>query len=156
MDGYEDFRALKRVLAENVNRLMTHHWGAVNKSRLARDAAERDPVTGQVLAKAGQGTHDRLLDESKDVGIAVVRRIARAFHLQAWQLLVPNLDPEHPPTCRALSPLAADLAASFDRIEDEAIRRSLHATIDQLARKNPAASQAAPSPEPTPSRHRTT
>jgi hypothetical protein len=149
VDSYDDFETLKSTVAANVDKLMTHHWGRVNKTKLAREASELDPLTGEVKAKAGQGTYDRLKDPSKDVGVKVLHRIARAFGLEAWHLMVPDLDPAKPPTCRALSPLAADLAVCFDRIEDDELRRSLHATIDQLAQKNPAGDQGATSPAPT-------
>jgi hypothetical protein len=154
MDGYEGLGSLKRVLAENVNRLMVFHWGKVNKSRLRRAAAELDPATGGVLKEAGQGTYDRLLDETKDVGIDVLRRIAGAFGLEVWHLLVPALDPAKPPVCKAMSPLAADLARCFDRIEDESLRRTLHATIDQLSRKAPALEEPSALPTPAPSSDR--
>jgi hypothetical protein len=150
MDGYDDLAELKRVLAANVITLMKHHWGGVNKSRLRTAAGETDPATGQLLRKAGMGTFDRLMEETRDVGIDVLRRIGRAFGLEVWQLLIPDLDPTKPPECRGMSPLAADLARCFDRIEDETLRRTLHATIDQLARKveAPEAPSAAPKQEP--------
>jgi hypothetical protein len=154
VDSYDDFRTLKKTIAANVDALMRHHWGHVNKSKLARAAAERDPLTGNVLAKAGQGTYDRLQDEDRDVGISVLRRVAGAFGMQAWMLMVPDLDPAKPPNCVAMTPLAADCARSLDQIEDEDLRRKLHAMIDQLARRNHPDELVAPSLPPKAEPHR--
>ena len=150
--SYDDLGKLKRVLAANVTTLMHHYWGGVNKSRLRTAAAETDPITGQILRLAGMGTYDRLVDDTLDVGIDVLRRVAHAFGLEVWQLLIPELNPEKPPNCRPMSQLAADLARSFDAIDDETLRRSLHATIDQLSRKVVAPTE--PSAAPTPAPHR--
>jgi hypothetical protein len=154
VDSYDDFQTLKNTVSANVDRLMKHAWGSVNKSKLARVAAVVDPLTGDVLEKAGQGTYDRLKKPDADVGLSLLRRIAAAFGLQPWQLMIPELDPEHPPNCLPMSPLAASAAQALDQIEDEELRRKLHAMIEQLALKNPAAAPTEPSPAPKPEPHR--
>jgi hypothetical protein len=75
----------KQVLWANVSALMRHHWGAENLSRLSREA-------GIALASC-----TRIKEQQTSIGIEVVGRIADAFHLQPWHMLVPGLDPANPP-----------------------------------------------------------
>lgn len=75
----------KRILWANVLRLMTHHWGGENLTRLARDA------------RVGPGTCTRIKEQKTSVGIDILQKVAAAFDLQAWHLLTPDLDPANPP-----------------------------------------------------------
>lgn len=50
------------------------------------------------VAKVGRGTVQRALDPTAPVlGIDILQRIAEPYKLEAWQLLVPGLDPTNPP-----------------------------------------------------------
>lgn len=82
----------REVLAANVNRLM---------------AASKDLTTVKRLhARSGvsTGTIDRLRRSEAATGIDNIGAIAAAFDLQAWQLLVPDLQPTNPPILVAESP----------------------------------------------------
>jgi hypothetical protein len=78
-------RCLKKVLWENVSALMRRRYGTENLNQLARDAG------------FGPATSQRIKDGQTSVGLEVVQQAAEAFGLQGWQLLYPDLDPEHPP-----------------------------------------------------------
>lgn len=75
----------KQILWENVTNLMLHHWGKVNLSELSRKAS------------IGLATCDRIKKQETSVGTDVLEKIADVFHLQAWHLLTPHLDPRNPP-----------------------------------------------------------
>jgi len=75
----------RQVLWANVHALMNHHWKGENLSRLSRDA------------RIGPGTCTRMKEQRTSVGIEIVGAVGRVFGLEAWQLLVPGLDPKSPP-----------------------------------------------------------
>ena len=76
----------RQVLWANVSALMRQHWQAENLNRLAREA------------KVGPATAQRIKGQQTAVGIDVIQKVAACFQLEAWQLLVPGLDPTSPPT----------------------------------------------------------
>jgi hypothetical protein len=92
---------LKRVLWDNLVALMCKHWGGENLTRLAREA------------ECGPGTASRIKAQETSVGIDVLTKLAGPFDLQPWQLLVPGLDPEHPPT---LKPVTDEERQLFERL----------------------------------------
>jgi transcriptional regulator with XRE-family HTH domain len=51
-----------------------------------------------------QSTVNRIVNGSMDPTASMLEAIARKFGLAAWQLLVPNLDPEDPPALRTTTP----------------------------------------------------
>jgi hypothetical protein len=75
----------KQVLWANVHKLMEHRWGQENINRLSRDA------------KIGPGSASRIKEQKTSVGIDVVAKIAKAFDVEPWHLLLPNLDPSNLP-----------------------------------------------------------
>jgi hypothetical protein len=75
----------KQILWENVSSLMLHHFGKENLSELSRKA------------KVGLATCDRIKKQETSVGTDTLEKIAEVFHLQAWHLLTPRLDPTNPP-----------------------------------------------------------
>ena len=98
---------LKRVLWENVSALMRKHYGGENLTRLARET------------KCGPGTATRIKERETSVGIDVLTKIASAFQLQPWQLLVPGFDANHPPT---LKPVTEEERALYARLLADAQR----------------------------------
>jgi len=58
-------------------------------------------------------TIQRIQAQQTSIGLAVLDRIAEAFDLAAWQLLVPGLDPDNPP---ALQPVSAKERILYERI----------------------------------------
>lgn len=82
---------IESVLWANVLALMTHHYGKEHLSNLAKKA------------KIGLATIGRIKKQETSVGVEVIDKIARAYDLQAWQLLTPGFDPANPPVLRPLS-----------------------------------------------------
>jgi SOS-response transcriptional repressor LexA len=74
----------KKVLAENVKACMRFHWGKENKTELGKSLA--------------QGGAQRITGGKTNVGVDLIAQCAAVFKLQPWQLLIPRLDPAHPPT----------------------------------------------------------
>jgi len=73
-------KTVDQVLAENLNRLITSPGSA-----LASNAAV------EKKSGVGQATVDRARKSQPGLSIAKVEAIARAFGLDAWQLLAPDL-----------------------------------------------------------------
>ena len=74
--------------------------------QLLLELAKRGTISGpaspyEIEAKTGVGksTVYRILDAAGDnrTRIVVLEKLAHAYGLQAWQLLIPQLDPLHPP-----------------------------------------------------------
>lgn len=59
-----------------------------------------------------------MLKGNTSARIDAVAQVARVFGLQAWQLLVPNLDPDHPPVLEMDTRNAELLAAELDGIAE--------------------------------------
>jgi hypothetical protein len=89
------------TLWSNVQALMLHHWGEVNLNQLARSC------------KIGPATAARIKEQKTSVGLNVLGRIADHFGLDAWQLLVPGLDPKHPHALQPVSPAERALYAKI-------------------------------------------
>jgi hypothetical protein len=73
-------------------------------------------ITRLKNAGIGQGTAQAVLDASRELRIETITRLAEGLHVQPWQLLVPNLDPERLPT---LEP--ASFRWPFRRIDPDVI-----------------------------------
>lgn len=78
----------KRILWENIQSIMDHHYHESNLWRLCHEC------------KIGPGTGTRIKKMETSVGLDVIEKIASRFNLQPWHLLVPNLDPSNPPIIR--------------------------------------------------------
>ena len=119
--------------------------------------------TYRLITAAGggsNGTLDRIKRQDGNTGINQLDMLAETFRVDAWQLLVPDLDPANPPRLVDASPLAADLAKMFDAIVDEDQRRKAYSMCVQLmqfARQSaaaPAPIELVQSPTLAPSRGR--
>ena len=91
----------RQVLWTNVSALMRHHWSVENLNRLAREA------------NIGPATAQRIKQQQTAVGIDVLQRVAACFGIEAWQLLVPGMDPTSPPT---LLPMTAAERGLYERL----------------------------------------
>lgn len=109
----------KTLLWTSVQGLMRARYGGENLNRLARDA------------KIGPASASRLKAQETSVGLDVVDKIASAFGVESWQLLVPGFDPVALPDLNGASPMAKDIAAMLDAITDEAHRRRAYALVVQ-------------------------
>lgn len=79
-------KSSRRILAENLNALMSAHpeIGTEKALRL------RSGLGGGTIDGARRGTSATTVDS--------LDKLARAFGLEAYQLLIPDLDPRNPPT----------------------------------------------------------
>lgn len=67
-------------------------------------------------AGVGQATIGRILsDEGEDSGIETVAKLAKAFGLEAWQILVAGMDPSNPPV---LQPVSKEEQELYRRLKD--------------------------------------
>lgn len=89
------------VVAENINRLISGHTELGSTKRLAR------------ATHLGVGTIDRIRKAQVACGVDTLEIIASKFGLSAWQLLVPEFDPKHPPVLLGYSPREVEL---FERV----------------------------------------
>lgn len=65
--------------------------------------------------------------------VRTVEQVAGAAGLEAWQLLVPNLNPAAPPELRQrFSPYANELAASLDKITDRVMLEAAYAMCARI------------------------
>lgn len=81
---------LKRVLWENVAALMHAKYGGENINKLSREAG------------VGPASIQRIKEAETSVGLDVVAKVAKALHVDPWQLLFPKLhDSSFVSLCRA-------------------------------------------------------
>lgn len=59
--------------------------------------------TAELGHKVGKSTIQRMVNEPTPLGLQAVDVLARVYGLDAWQLLVPDLDPGRPPVLRSVS-----------------------------------------------------
>lgn len=95
----------RQVLWRNVSALMRVRWGGENLNELAR------------RANIGPATAKRMKDCQTSVGLEVVDKVAGAFDVATWQLLVPGMTPENMPTLLAMTKEEREFYA---RIQDAA------------------------------------
>lgn len=74
-----------KIVSINVKTLMAKRWGKQNISQLGKAEG------------LSNGTAQRLVEGETSYGVEKVQAAAKAFDLEAWQLLVPGLDPDRPP-----------------------------------------------------------
>jgi DNA-binding XRE family transcriptional regulator len=84
----ESMSKMRDVVADNIVRLMDAHPEMGTQNALAR------------ASKVPQRTIGRIVNKEVTPSIDVLFELAKAFDLQAWQLLVPDLDPKSAPVLR--------------------------------------------------------
>lgn len=98
------------ILAQNLTALMAGKIDKESQSALKRRSG------------VAQATIGRILRKEVNYRIETVAALARAFNLEPWQLLVPDLDPGNLPVLRAAS------------AEEKALYARLRATVDDLSK----------------------
>lgn len=76
---------LKTIIRDNVRKLLG----------LAQEASGVSEVMRLGFAN---GTAQRILDDTTQVGVDQLERLAAGLRVEPWQLCVPNLQPDHLPT----------------------------------------------------------
>ena len=87
----------RSALWHSVSALMLKRWGAVHLSRLAKEA------------DIGLATCSRMKAQETSIGLEVVDKIATAFGVDPWELLVPGFNPDNRPTLQPLTQAEIDL-----------------------------------------------
>lgn len=78
---------IKDVLSRNLKALMDYH-AIKSQGELGR------------LSKIDQTTIGRMLNKKNAAQIDKIQAVAKVFDLDAWQMMVPNLDPSNPPVAQ--------------------------------------------------------
>ncbi len=110
-DCGHDLFVPKTIIANNLRRLM-----------------EANPKLGTIkkIVEAGGGTNGtvgRMVKGSTSCGVDALAQVSAVFGMEAWQLLVPDLDPEHPPMLEMDSRRVDLLAAELDNIAERVKNR---------------------------------
>lgn len=116
--GVSEPTDLKPILWANLEALMDARWGKENLTKLAKESG------------VGGATISRIKQQNTSCGIDVVAAMANTLGVEPWQLLVRDMNPASLPRLdkRPLSPQAADLAQSLDRISDPGRLQRAYAT----------------------------
>lgn len=95
---------LSAVLQQNVLALMGSKLGPTTQMELQRKA------------KVGQATVGRILNQEggENAKIETIAKIAKAYGLEGWQLLVAGMDPHNPPV---IQPVSQAERALYDRLK---------------------------------------
>jgi hypothetical protein len=122
-------------------------WDALRRNLTALIDAARDGSrpgpTGvlqlEAVTKVGKSTLYRILDprEKNPTQLDTLERIARAYGLQPWQLLIPRLDPLDPPALIGAQRMAM-LRSVFGQLQSGA-------TADESHELSPVGTQRLPS-----------
>lgn len=110
--------ALRKVISTNLRALMAA------TPELATEKALR------AVTKLGGGSIDGARQGNRNTGIDTIDLIARAFGLQAWQLLVPDLDPANIPALRSRN----SEMALYRELEKK-IQSAVHESVSDYAAK---------------------
>jgi transcriptional regulator with XRE-family HTH domain len=114
-------RPIKQVVAANLTALLEYH--EQSPEEVAKRAVYR---SGR---KAGNKVGARTLRNAMNADVAdspsleLVAAIAKAFGLQAWQLLFPKFSPRNPPVL-ALTPEEEELTRKFEQLTAELAARA--------------------------------
>jgi transcriptional regulator with XRE-family HTH domain len=99
----------RAVLARNLRNLMATKAGPRSQTALRKKSG------------VAQATIGRILKQETEAGVETVDRLAKAFGLEGWQMMVPGMDPTNPPVLMAATPAEKAL---YDR---------LRATVEDIA-----------------------
>lgn len=87
--------ATRDLLGENLSRLMAHEGAHRRGLNSNEKLAKRIKVSSNTVGRIRRGENAVTLD--------VLERLAAAFELDPWQLLVAQIDPSNPPALRAMT-----------------------------------------------------
>lgn len=99
--------SLTRLFRDNLKRLMAAHPDLSSQSALAR------------ACKVGQSSIGRIVNDAQSPTLDMVARIAEAFDLEPWQMLIDGLDPRNPPITKAIDERQQHLFARFRQAAEE-------------------------------------
>jgi hypothetical protein len=129
---------IRKVVADNVAKVSEHRHGKVNKTRLGADT------------NINLGGAQRVLSGDVGVGIDLLEKIADAYGLEVWQLLVPNFDPQKPPQLSgrpAIQNILEQQLLDFYRHMPDERKEDLIALANRWADDDPEPSNVNPYPK---------
>ncbi len=80
------------VLAQNLRSLMASHADLASQSALHKKSRVAQATIGRILRDGGENAR-----------IETVEKLARAFGLEGWQMLVPGMEPTNPPVLQPVT-----------------------------------------------------
>lgn len=93
---------VRNVLRQNLKACIAHNSGPSSQTSLRKKSMVAQATVGRVLSDLGENTR-----------IETVAKLAKAYGLEAWQLLVPGMDPSNPPVLRSASKTEQEM---YDRL----------------------------------------
>lgn len=94
----------RAVLQQNLKSLMGTKGGPTSQGELFRKSGVAQATIGRILADGGENAR-----------IETVSKIAKAYGLEGWQLMIPGMDPANPPV---LQPVSKEERELWDRLKD--------------------------------------
>lgn len=88
----------RMVLRTNLQALMDLKGGPNSQGELHRKSGVAQATIGRILSKGGNNARIETID-----------KLAKAYGLEGWQLLVAGMDPSNPPVLQAVSKEERDL-----------------------------------------------
>lgn len=96
----------RQILATSLKALLRSGLGPANQSELKRKSGVAQSTIGRILQCETAAT------------IETLEQIAGVYGLQAWQLLVPDMEPSNPPVLAVASPKEREL---YQRLKDAVV-----------------------------------
>lgn len=93
----------RAVLRQNIKALMGTKDGPKTQASLAKASGVAQATIGRILKERGENARMETVD-----------KLAKAFGLAGWQLLVAGLDPTNPPV---LMPMTKEQKAFYERMQ---------------------------------------
>lgn len=116
----ENASAALTILADNLERLRAKHLSLNTQSAIGREA------------KVDQKTVGRILNKAHEPQINIVAKLAKAFGLEPWQMLVPGLDPQRPPVL-----MSAEEREHYEKLREAITKQADHAlTVRNRLKQN--------------------
>lgn len=96
---------MRGVLAENVLKLMAHHY---------KESTNR-PMALAKDAQVSLSTIQRIISKETGASLDNIEAVAGVFHLSVYQIMVPSLDPSNPPVIKGAMQNEQRLYRNFQR-----------------------------------------
>lgn len=107
----------RQTLADNIRALM-------EASATIKSTPKLQAATEKLGRKVSDSTLSRTLNCETPLNIDLVEVVAQAYGLDAWQLLVPSLDPNRPPVLRSIGTTEDELYRKIGSLLAEATKAS--------------------------------
>ena len=92
------------VLQQNLRALLACSYGPNSQAELKRQSGVAQATIGRILSNSGENAR-----------IETVWKLAKAYGLEGWQLMIIGFDPKDPPV---LQPITKEERALYERLKD--------------------------------------